>query len=222
MPILIVEDDDRISHLLQRALKSEHYSVDTAFDGKVGLDKAMKNNYSIILLDIMLPEIDGFTVCQELRKNQIHTPIIMLTARGSMEDKVKGLDLGADDYLVKPFGMDELSARIRTVLRRRKTMDSDVRKIDDLIMDKRKHEVTRAGKVINLTPKEYKLLNVLITHAGQAVKRRQLIDSAWGSEFKEKNNELNVHMTYLRNKIDKNARKPLIRTLRGVGFIINE
>lgn len=222
MAILIIEDEKKLVDILKRALKAERYSVDAAFDGEEGLEKAMKNNYSLIILDIMLPKKDGFAVCKELREHQIHTPIIMLTARGSTEDRVTGLDVGADDYLVKPFGIDELFARIRAVMRRRKTTDSDIRKVADLVMDKKKHEVTRAGKVVALTPKEYKLLDTLISHPGEAIKRRQLIDHAWGPEFAETNNELNVHIKYLRNKVDGGKNKPLIHTVRGVGFVLKE
>ena len=222
MTILIIEDEKKLVGILKRALKGERYSVDVAYDGKEGLDKAMKNNYSLILLDIMLPKKDGLTVCKELRKRQVHTPIIMLTAKGSAEDRVVGLDVGADDYLIKPFGLDELFARIRAVLRRRKTIDSEIIKIADLEMDKMKHEVTRAGKVIPLTPKEYKLLDVLISNHGVAISRRKLIDNAWGPEFEETNNELNVHIRYLRKKIDENRNKSLIQTIRGVGFLLKE
>lgn len=222
MPILIVEDDKKLSGLLKSALKGELYSVDTAYDGEEAKEKAMKNNYSMILLDIMLPKKDGFTVCKELRAREIHTPIIMLTARGTLDDRVGGLNMGADDYLVKPFGTTELFARIRTVLRRRKTTDSDVLKVRDIVMDKKKHEVTRGGDIIMLTPKEYKLLDLLLTCKGEAIKRRALIDRAWGPEFVEKNNELNVHLKYLRTKIDKGSKKPLIYTIRGVGFVLKE
>jgi DNA-binding response OmpR family regulator len=222
MAILVVEDEKKLADILKRALKNERYSVDVAYDGEVGLEKALKNNYSLIILDIMLPKKDGFAVCKELRERQIHTPVIMLTARGAVEDKVTGLDVGADDYLVKPFGIGELFARIRAVMRRRKTTDPDIKKVGDLIMDKRKHEVTRSGKIIPLTPKEYKLLDVLITHQGEAIKRRQLIDYAWGPVFNESNNELNVHIRYLRKKIDGKKMKPLIHTVRGVGFLLRE
>lgn len=222
MSILIIEDEKKLVSILKRALKGERYSVEVAYDGKQGLDKAMKNDYSLILLDIMLPKKDGLAVCKELRKHQIHTPIIMLTARGSSEDRVAGLDVGADDYLVKPFGLNELFARIRAVLRRRKTTDSDIATVADLTMDRKKHEVTRAGNVILLTPKEYKLLDALLSNQGEAINRRKLIDSAWGPEFEETHNELNVHIRYLRRKIDENTNKPLIHTVRGIGFIIKE
>lgn len=222
MAILIIEDEKKLVDILKRALKAERYSVDVAYDGEEGLAKAMKNNYSFIILDLMLPKKDGMTVCKELRAHQIHTPVIMLTARGTTEDRVAGLDVGADDYLIKPFGIDELFARIRAILRRRKTTDSDIIKISNLIMDKKKHEVTRAGKVIALTPKEYKLLDTLLSNQGEAINRRKLIDHAWGPAFKEANNELNVHVKYLRNKIDSGKNKPLIHTVRGVGFILKE
>ncbi len=222
MAILIIEDEKKLSDILSKALKSERYSVDVVYDGEEGLDKALKNNYSLILLDIMLPKKDGMEVCKELRKKGIHTPIIMITARGTVEDRVTGLDLGADDYLVKPFGLDELFARIRAVMRRRKTTDADIKKIANLIIDNKKHEVTRGGKIISLTPKEYKLLDTLITFQGEAINRRRLIDYAWGPEFVETNNELNVHIRYLRKKIDHSKNKPLIHTVRGVGFILKD
>lgn len=222
MAILIIEDEKKLVDILKIALKGERYSVDTAFDGEEGLAKAMKNNYSLIILDIMLPKRDGLFICKELRDHHIHTPIIMLTARGTEEDRVLGLDAGADDYLIKPFGLKELFARIRAVLRRKKTTDPEIIKIADLIMDKKKHEVTRAGKVIALTPKEYKLLDIMLSNKGEAIKRSNLISYAWGPEFVEANNELNVHMKYLRTKIEKNNKKPLIHTIRGVGFALKE
>lgn len=222
MTILIIEDEKKIVDILKIGLKGQRYSVDVAYDGEEGLDRALKNDYSLILLDIMLPKKDGLAICRELREREIHTPIIMLTARGSEEDRVIGLNAGADDYLIKPFGLNELFARISAVLRRPKKTNSEIIKIADLIMDKKKHEVTRAGIVLSLPPKEYKLLDTLLSNHGEAVKRRKLIDDAWGPEFKETNNELNVHIKYLRNKIDGKNNKPLIHTIRGVGFVLKE
>ncbi len=222
MPILIIEDEKKLSSILKRALKSERYSVDVAYTGKAGLEKALKKNYSLILLDVMLPEMDGFEVCKELRKNQIHTPVIMLTAHGDSENRIVGLDAGADDYLIKPFGLDELFARIRAVLRRGKTVDSEITKVADIEMDKKSHEVTRAGNVVPLTPKEYKLLEMLLSNRGEAIARRRLIDKAWGPDFEETNNELNVHIRYLRKKIDGDRVPPLIQTIRGIGFVLKE
>lgn len=222
MTILIVEDEKKIVDILKIGLKGQRYSVDVVYDGEEGLERALKNDYSLILLDIMLPRKDGLAICRELREREIHTPIIMLTARGSEEDRVIGLNAGADDYIIKPFGLNELFARISAVLRRPKKTNSEIIKIADLIMDKKKHEVTRRGIIIPLPPKEYKLLDTLISNHGEAVKRRKLIDDAWGPEFKETNNELNVHIKYLRNKIDGKNNKSLIHTIRGVGFVLKE
>jgi len=222
MTILIIEDEKKLVDILKTGLKNERYSIDVAYDGEEGLSKAMKNSYSLILLDIFLPKKDGFSLCKELRDHDIHTPIIMITARGSVEDRIIGLDAGADDYLIKPFGINELFARIRAVLRRRKTTEPDTIKIADLVMDRKKHEVTRAGAVIHLTPKEYMLLNTLISNHGEAVNRRRLIDTVWGPTYDESNNELNVQVRYLRRKIDEDANKKLIHTVRGVGFILKE
>lgn len=222
MGILVIEDERKLAEILRKALTQERYTVDLAFDGEEGLAKALKNTYKVIILDIMLPKKDGIDICRELRNHQIHTPIIMLTAKATIEDRVAGLDIGADDYLTKPFGLDELFARIRSVLRRRKTTDSLVLKISDLVMDTKKHEVSRTGKIISLTPKEYRLLDVLFRHTGEAVPRQQLLGSGWGPEFKETNNELNVHMRYLRRKIDLPSLKPLIQTVHGVGYTLKE
>ncbi len=222
MAILIIEDEVKLVDILRQELRGERFTVDTAFDGETGLEKALGGNYELIILDIMLPNMDGISVCKELKNHGVHTPIIMLTARGTMEDKVAGLDCGADDYLMKPFGMSELLARIRAVLRRRKTADAPVLKIADVTIDTKKHEVSRAGKVIPLTLKEYRLLTTLVTRAGEAVTRRQLIDDAWGPLFEENNHELNVHMRYLRTKIDSHGQKPFIHTIRGVGYSIRE
>lgn len=222
MKILVIEDEKKLSEILRKALTAERFIVNLAFDGKEGLDKALKNDYALIVLDIMLPSMNGLEVCTTLRSSHIHTPVIMLTVRETIEDRVKGLDAGADDYLTKPFGIEELFARIRTVLRRRKTTESNVFKIADLILDTKKHEVTRAGKVIPLTPKEYRLLYTLMRQTGAALSRQQLIDVVWGNNFKETNNDLNVHMRYLRRKMDSEPYKPLIHTVRGVGYTLKE
>ncbi len=220
MTILIIEDDKKLLDILKKALKGEQYTVDTATDGEIGLQKAYEGKYSLIILDLMLPKRDGMEVCYELRAHSVHTPIIMLTARDTVEDRVAGLDLGADDYIVKPFGIQELSARIRAVLRRRKTTESTILKVADLVLDSKKHEVTRAGKSTPLTLKEYRLLFKLLTHKGEAMTRRQLLDEAWSPQFEEKNNELNVHMNYLRAKIDEGREVPLIHTIRGIGYTL--
>lgn len=222
MTILVIEDEPKMLAILKRALKGQYYTVDTASDGETGLGKALKGEYEAIILDLMLPKKDGMEVCREIRRQNINTPIIMLTARGITEDRVKGLDMGADDYLTKPFEMSELFARIRALLRRPKKSDSLILKVGDLVMDTATHEVTRAGKRLGLTPKEYKILYVLMRKAGQALKRQEILNAAWGPDFREDNHELNVHMRYLRAKVDDGHPKALIHTLRGVGYTIRE
>ncbi|MEO5635180.1 MAG: response regulator transcription factor [Candidatus Paceibacterota bacterium] len=222
MTILVVEDEEKIRDILKKGLTSQNYTVELASDGEEGLEKALHKNYSLIVLDLMLPKKDGMEVCRELRSHQIHTPILILTARGVTEDKIQGLDLGADDYLIKPFDMNELFARIRALLRRRRTSDSLIFKAGDLVMDTKAHEVARAGKKISLTPKEYKILDTLLRQKGEAITREQLLIEAWGNDFTEDNHELNVHIKYLRNKIDKGYSKALIHTIRGVGYAIKD
>jgi two-component system, OmpR family, copper resistance phosphate regulon response regulator CusR len=222
MTLLVVEDEQKMLAILKRALLGQYYAVDTAKDGEEGLRKALTGDYAVILLDLMLPKKDGMEVCKELRRRNIHTPIIMLTARGITEDRVKGLDIGADDYLTKPFELNELFARIRAVLRRPKTTQALTLKVGDLVLDTRAHEVTRAGKKISLTPKEYKILDILMRKPGAALRRQELLHAAWGPDFKEDSHELNVHMRYLREKVDEGFSKHLIHTVRGVGYTIKE
>lgn len=222
MTILIIEDEEKLVEILKKALRSERYAFDVAYDGEKGLEKALQNNYALIILDLSLPKKDGLDVCKELRAKFVHTPIIMLTARGVTEDRIKGLDVGADDYLLKPFSLDELFARIRAVLRRRKVTESVVLTFQDLLLDGKKHLVSRAGQTLSLTPKEYRLLETLLRNKGQAITRAQLIEEAWGKDFKEINHELNVHMRYLRRKVDLGRKESLIRTVRGVGYILTD
>lgn len=222
MTILIIEDEKKLVEILMKALRSERYAYDVAYDGEEGYQKALNGNYGLIILDLTLPKKDGIDVCKELRAKFIHTPIIMLTARGVIENRVEGLDVGADDYLLKPFSLDELFARIRAVLRRRKITEVPLLNLGDLIVDGKKHEVTRDGKVLALTPKEYRLLDTLIRNKGHAITRKQLIEEAWGPHFKETNNELNVHILYLRRKVDSGRKTPLIQTVRGVGYTLKE
>jgi DNA-binding response OmpR family regulator len=222
MTILIIEDEKKLVEILKKALRGEKYAFDVAYDGEDGLKKALKGNYGLIILDLSLPKMDGMDVCRELRAKFIHTPIIMLTARGVVGNRVDGLDIGADDYLLKPFSLDELFARIRAILRRRKVTEIPLVTIADLIIDAKKHQVTKNGVVLSLTPKEYRLLDTLSRNKGQAITRKQLIEEAWGPGFKETNNELNVHIRYLRRKIDAKRKTPLLKTVRGVGYTLRE
>ncbi len=218
MTILVVEDEKKLADILKRALTKQRYTVDLAGDGELGYKKALKNNYGLIILDLMLPKKDGMEVCKDLRKKGIQTPILMLTARTLVEDRVRGLDIGADDYLSKPFEMNELFARVRAVLRRPKVSDPIIHQVRELSMDTKTHEVARAGKRIDLTPKEYRILETLLRQPGKALTRDEIITEAWGHNFKEKNYELNVHMRYLRRKVDRKNQKPFIHTVRGVGY----
>ena len=208
--------------ILKKALRGERYAFDVAYDGEEGLEKALQNNYALIILDLTLPKKDGLDVCKELRAKFVHTPVIMLTARGITEDRVKGLDVGADDYLLKPFSLDELFARIRAVLRRRKVAESTLLAFQDLVLDGKKHLVSRGGEALSLTPKEYRLLETLLRNKGRAITRTQLIEEAWGKNFEEINHELNVHMRYLRRKVDLGRKESLIKTVRGVGYILTD
>ena len=222
MTILIIEDEKKLVEILKKALRGEKYAFDVAYDGEEGFQKALKGNYGLIILDLSLPKKDGMDVCRELREKLVHTPIIMLTARGVIENRVEGLDVGADDYLLKPFSLDELFARIRAVLRRRRVVEVPLLSVADIIIDGKKHEVTRKGKVVFLTPKEYRILNTLVRNKEQAITRQQLIEEVWGPQFVETNNELNVHIRYLRRKIDSGRVRPLIQTIRGVGYALKE
>lgn len=206
--------------ILKKALSKERYTVDTSFDGEDGLRKALKNSYGAIVLDIMLPKKDGVEVCRALRAAKVNTPVIMLTARGMLEDKIAGFDAGADDYLVKPFDLEELLARVRALSRRKKTIEPMVHKIGSLVLDTKKHEVMRDGKVIHLALKEYRLLCALIRHQGEVLTRQELLNEAWGPDFKEINHDLSVHIRYLRRKIEGDGAKPLIQTVRGVGYVL--
>lgn len=222
MRILIIEDEKKLVEILKKALKIERYLCDVALDGEEGLDMALKGNYSLIILDLSLPKKDGLDVCKELRAKFVHTPIIMLTARGVIEDRVVGLDVGADDYLLKPFSLDELFARIRAVLRRRKVSEGLLLTVADIVLDTKKHQVFRAGKPLLLTPKEYRLLETLLRNKGQAITRTQLIEETWGKNFKDIDVELNVHMRYLRRKVDSGRKTSLVQTVRGVGYTLQE
>lgn len=177
----MVEDEVKLANLLKRSLEIEHYQVEVAFDGMEAYDKALKNEFDIIILDVMLPKMDGFTVCKQIRNQHIRTPIIMLTARDTIDDRVKGLDHGSDDYLIKPFGFEELVARMRSLLRRQSGRYTEQLSVKDLVVDLGAHEVRRGGQRIDLSPKEFALLKVLLENKGEALSRKRLLDSVWGT-----------------------------------------
>jgi DNA-binding response OmpR family regulator len=223
MKILLVEDDHKISSALKRGLTQENFTVDTAYDGQTGFDLAETEDYAAIVLDVMLPELDGFEVCKRLRKENIHTPIIMLTAKSELENKIEGLNIGADDYLAKPFAFEELLARIRALIRRPTNMEDNILQYEDLILDTNTFKVTRAGKEITLSKKEYTVLEFLLRNKENIVTKDQIINRLWDYESDILPNTIEQYISYLRNKIDKPFKpKPeLIKTIRGFGYKIS-
>jgi len=222
MRILLIEDEERIANFIERGLEEQSYAVDVACDGKTGLYFAEINPYDIIILDLGLPDQDGRALCKELRAHGVTIPILMLTARSSIHDRVSGLDSGADDYLTKPFAFEELLARIRSLLRRQRTELTTILKLADLELDQVTHKVKRAGKEIFLTGKEYSVLEYFMTHAGQVITRTMISEHVWNEDFDCFTNVIDVYVNYLRNKIDKGFDKQLLHTVRGVGYILKE
>lgn len=221
--ILIVEDEKQMADFISLELKHEGYDVDICYDGEQGYENAIKTNYDIILLDIMLPKINGMEVCRRLRIKK-DTPIIMLTAKGDITDKVNGLDIGADDYLTKPFEIEELLARMRVILRRKlqKSNQSKIIQVADLKLDLEKKQVTRNEKNIELTKKEYELLEYLMKNNGIVISREKIIETVWDYDFVGDTKIVDVFIRYLRSKIDDGYDKKLINTVRGFGYVIQE
>jgi Response regulators consisting of a CheY-like receiver domain and a winged-helix DNA-binding domain len=215
--ILLVEDEAPIAAMIRRGLEGAHYSVDWAADGSVGLERALANTYSLILLDLMLPGVDGWTICQRLRARRDTTPILMLTARDALSDRVKGLEMGADDYLPKPFEFPELLARVRALLRRDKIHKARVIRVADLEIDTDTQEVRRAGKRVTLTPREYALLEALAANEGRILTRDAVQERVWMDE-EGHSNAVNVYIGLLRKKIDEGHDVKLIQTVHGVGY----
>ena len=220
MHILVVEDEQRLARLLRRVLMEERQTVDLVHDGASALEMGLSDTFDLIILDLMLPDLDGISICKELRSAKIMTPILMLTARGAVEDRVAGLNAGADDYLGKPFAMEELLARVNALLRRgsRATEINTVLQVGDLTLDLMRHEVQRDGHVIDLTPKEFALLEYLMQNAGRALSRTQIIDHVWRYDLETLSNVVDMYIHYLRDKIDRGFGRPLIKTVRGVGY----
>jgi heavy metal response regulator len=222
MRILLVEDEERIASFVARGLKEAHYVVDVAKDGEKGLFMAEVNEYDLLILDIMLPGKDGISVCKELRSKKIDMPILMLSAKDTTDDKVRGLNFGADDYLAKPFAFKELLARVQALLRRKGPDKGGILKIGDLELNQLTHKVSRGGKEIELTSKEYTLLEYMMLNAGKVITRTMISEHVWHENFDSFTNVIDVYMNYLRNKIDKGFKNPLIRTKRGSGYVIKE
>jgi DNA-binding response OmpR family regulator len=224
MRILVVEDEHRIAHSLQKGLEQERFAVDVAYTGGDGYDLAASEDYDLIILDIMLPGMDGIAICKELRKNKIHIPILLLTAKGQTSEKVIGLNSGADDYLTKPFSFEELLARIRALLRRTGTTVQTTLALDDLVMNVASFEVNRGERAISLTSKEFSLLEFLLNKKNQIVTKEQIIQHVWNFDADILPNTVEVYIKKLRDKIDNQfpEKKQLIQTVRGFGYKLGD
>lgn len=223
MKILVVEDEHKIANAIKKGLEQESYAVDVAYDGIAGFDLAVTQDYDLIVLDLMLPRIDGMEICKKLREEEhIHTPILMLTAKGQVKDKVDGLNAGADDYLAKPFAFAELLARIKALTRRPKDSLGSILDIEDLSLNTLTYEVKRAGRNIRLSKKEFALLEYLLRHKGKILTKDQIMNHVWNYDADILPNTVEVYIGYLRNKIDKpfKGSARLIHTVRGFGYRI--
>jgi two-component system copper resistance phosphate regulon response regulator CusR len=220
--ILIIEDDTKTVAYLQKGMAEYGFVVDTTTSGDDGLHLAEGTRYDLIILDIMLPGRDGWSVLAELRQRGLHMPVLFLTARDSVQDRVKGLELGADDYLIKPFAFSELLARIRTLLRRSPSRQPDILSIADLEVDLAAHKVSRANRRLDLTPKEFLLLSLLVRRSGEVLSRTMIAEQVWDMNFNSDSNVVDVHMRRLRMKVDDPFELKLIHTVRGVGYVLEE
>jgi DNA-binding response OmpR family regulator len=220
MQILIVEDEEKIANFLRRGLMEERYAVDIAYDGEEALYKFDINEYDLVILDLMLPKVDGLTVCRKIRISNTNIPILILTAKDSLEDKIKGLDWGADDYMIKPFSFSELSARIRALLRRGNKADPTILTIDNLLLNPATRTVKRNGKIIDLTAREYSLLDYFIRNQNTVLTKTKILEHVWDYNYDGFSNVVETYVKYLRKKLQINPKdKKLIYTLRGFGYI---
>ncbi len=222
MRILIVEDEKKVAGFIKKGMEEETYAVDVAYDGEEGLLLAETNQYDLIVLDLMLPKMGGLEVLTELRDKRVNTPILLLTAKDSVEDKVTGLNKGADDYLTKPFAFSELLARVRSLLRRGQAETQTVLQVSDLTLDLISHKVNRNGEEIELTGKEYSLLEYFMRNVGKVLTRTMIAEHVWDYNFDTFTNVIDVYINHLRKKIDKSHDQKLLHTLRGVGYVMKE
>ena len=223
MYILVVEDERRLAQVVRRVLEEEGHTVDVAYDGEEGLALATDGSHDVIVLDILLPAMDGFEVCRTLRHNRVDTPILLLTALDSVDDRVRGLDAGADDYLPKPFAFQELLARLRALGRRKvQAREPTALEVDELRLDLRRRRAERNGRTIELSPREFSLLEFLMRNEGRVVTRTQMLDHVWGYDYATDSNLVDVYMAYLRRKVDRDDDRKLIRTVRGIGYALGD
>ena len=221
MRLLLVEDDPRIARFVAKGLREQTYALDVAATGEDALYQASINTYDLIILDVMIPAPDGFQVCQELRKAGLRMPVLMLTARDAVDDRIAGLDSGADDYLTKPFEFRELSARIRALLRRTGVLQAPQLIVGDLVVDTASQSVARSGRAISLTAKEYALVEFLARNAGRVIGRAEIAEHVWDAEFDPFSNLIEVYINRLRRKLDGAGAKPLLHTRRGSGYMLS-
>ena len=221
MRILVIEDDSRVASFIRRGLSADKFLVDVAHDGQSGLELAASRDYGLVILDLMLPAMTGKEVLDGIRKTKPTVPVLILTARGAIQDKVELFQKGCDDYLTKPFAFAELQARVKALLRRGKTETQDTLSVADLRVDFNKRQVTRSGKKIDLTLKEFALLEYLVRNTGQVLSRSMIVDHVWDQSFDSFTNVVDVYIRYLRNKIDQGFEPKLIHTVRGVGYVLN-
>lgn len=222
MRLLLVEDQHKLASYIKKGLEKHGYTVDCKYDGEGAEKRAMYNEYDLIILDILLPKKDGIEVCKELRKNNINTPILMLTAKGEIEDKVLGLDSGADDYLTKPFSFNELLARIRALLRRPKNKEPEILKGQDILINGAEHTVKKGEQILNLTLKEYAVLEYLIINKNKVINREEILCHCWDFAFDSFSNIVDVYIKRLRKKLDSLNKEKYIQTIRGVGYKFKE
>jgi DNA-binding response OmpR family regulator len=218
MRILVVEDDKAVASFVKKGLESEQYAVDVTGDGEDAQSLVGEANFDLIILDLVLPKIDGLDVLKHIRSRKPSLPVLILSGRARVEDRVKGLDLGADDYLTKPFSFSELSARVRALLRRSPSTIGIVLRVEDLELDRAERVVRRAGRRVDLTPREFALLEYLMRNAGRSVTRAMIIEHVWNFSFDTMTNVVDVYINYLRKKIDQGSERKLIRTVRNVGY----
>lgn len=223
MHVLIIEDDSAVAEFVVTGLTNAGYQVQHASEGKTGLEMALSGQFDLLVVDRMLPFVDGLSIIESVRAKEITTPVLILSALGEVDDRVKGLKVGGDDYLAKPFAFEELQARVEALLRRHETNVAQTKlKVADLEMDLLAHKVVRAGQTLNLQPREYRLLEYLMKHAGQVVTRTMLLENVWDYHFDPQTNVIDVHISRLRQKIDKDFDRPLLSTVRGAGYRLNE
>ena len=222
MRILVAEDSGKVAEHIRQGLAAEGYAVDLAADGDEALWLAQSNPYDVLVLDVMMPAADGFTGVRQLRRKKISTPVLFLTSRAEVEDRVRGLDAGGDDYLTKPFSMAELLARLRALMRRQRPQANNVVRVADLELDMVAHHATRAGERIELTRREFALLEFLMSASPKAVSKAAIIEHVWDQHFDSQTNVVNVYIKMLRTKIDRPGWRPLLHTVRGVGFVLRE